>query len=129
MCSYSRALADCKEDKWCCCCWCLSSAAVFLEGWVIPSPVPGLCPHAATSHLAIQDCAEDRQLFPKYLRARSCLTAHQAPQGVLPTSFSLLVADCSQAYSASVLQTYTATSVQSWLLPQPEWSPGGIGFL
>lgn len=117
---------DWEEDKCCCCCcWCLSSAVVFLEGQVIQSPVPGLCLHAAPSHLAIQDCDEDRHLFPRYLRARLCLAAHQAPQGVLPASFSLPVADCSQAYSASVLQTYTATSMQSWLLPQPEWPPWG----
>lgn len=101
-----------------------------LESWVILSPVPRLCPHAAPSHWAIQDCAEDRHLFLRYLRARPCwscqpteLPAHQAAQGVLS------VADCSQAYSAPVipvLQTYFATRVQSWLLPQPEWPPGVV---
>lgn len=111
---------DWEEENCYCCCWCLSSAVVLLEGWVLPSPVPRLCPRAAPSHLDIQDCAEDRHLFPKHLRARPCLAAHQAAQGVLPASFFLPIADCSQAYSTAVipvLQTYIATRVQSWLLP------------
>lgn len=59
-----------------------------LESWVIPSPVPRLCPHAAPSHWAIQDCAEDRHLFPRYLRARPCWSCQPTK---LPRVFSQLL--------------------------------------